>query len=234
MLYFPVERPSDLLISDNAVDLILRMLADKKTRLCSPKYMLNDFAHTKRKPGELDDHPSNAYLRTYRGDYVYPDDATDIKNHPFFRGTRWDELHYRTPPFVPKVKGWEDTKYFDCQQISDVQDWTSEDSGPDEVDQSLGETLEKCAKSEPKRPSTGTKSGNKSKIGKLSRAFNIQCKSQKKKREKKRARDKVLRDEKTGKIALEMRKRTAFVGYTYRRPKDVLLAFEPERGRSLT
>ena len=42
-------------------------------------------------------------------------------------------------------------------------------------------------------------------------------------KEKKRARDKLLRDPVVGKRCLELRKRNAFFGYTYRRPKGVVL-----------
>lgn len=42
---------------------------------------------------------------------------------------------------------------------------------------------------------------------------------------KKRPRDKVLRDVVVGKKVMEIRKRKAFFGYTYRRPKPVLLEF---------
>lgn len=227
-----MERSSDLLISDEAVDLLVQLLTEKKNRLCSPKYLLNDFAHSDRL-GELLDQSANSHLKSYRGDYVYPDDAAEIKNHPFFKGTRWDELHYRTPPFVPKIRGWEDTKYFDSQQVSDVQDGSSDESSLDEPAQSRGGS-EKRAKSDMIRRFTASKSGNAVKNGNLNGNLNLQSKSHKKKREKKRARDKCLRDEQIGKTVLEMRKRNAFVGYTYRRPKDVLLPFEPERGRSIT
>jgi serine/threonine protein kinase len=44
-----------------------------------------------------------------------------------------------------------------------------------------------------------------------------------KKKEKKRARDKILRDLGLGRKVLELRKMGAFVGYTYRRPKGVVI-----------
>ncbi|WEW58047.1 hypothetical protein PRK78_003514 [Emydomyces testavorans] len=233
-LYFPTERSSDKLVSAEAVDLIFHILQEKEYRLCSRKYMLNDFVHSGRIPGELLDYPADRTLKSYRGYYVYSDDATDIKNHPFFQSTRWDELHYRTPPFVPKVKSWEDTKYFDCGQVSDARDGSSEASPPDEADISPEAPLNKSGKAQMDGLNTGNKSGGRSKNGVLGFVSKFQNKSHKRKREKKRARDKVLRDAQVGKIALDIRKRNAFLGYTYRRPKDVLLALEPERGRSLT
>lgn len=48
-------------------------------------------------------------------------------------------------------------------------------------------------------------------------------------REKKRPRDRVLRDKDARRKVLEIRKKGAFPGYTYRRPK--LVSFEEERGR---
>jgi hypothetical protein len=39
------------------------------------------------------------------------------------------------------------------------------------------------------------------------------------KKEKKRPRDKLLRDPEVGRTVLELRKKGAFVGYTYRRPR---------------
>lgn len=54
-----------------------------------------------------------------------------------------------------------------------------------------------------------------------------------KQKEKKRARDKILRDADVGPTALDVRTRGAFVGYTWRRPKSVRDILEIERGRSL-
>ncbi|EEP76177.1 conserved hypothetical protein [Uncinocarpus reesii 1704] len=224
-LYFPTDRPSDGLISDDAIDLIMRLLQEKEYRLCSEKYILNDFVHSGRIPGELLNFPSDKTVKGYRGYYVYSDDAADIKTHPFFKSIRWDELHYRTPPFIPKVKGWEDTKYFEGELVSDAPDGTSEASPPEEID-----PADEAIKAQLDSSNAGVKSGGKSKSNVLAGlAVTFQNKPPKKKREKKRARDKILRDEQMGKTALEMRKRTAFLGYSYRRPKDVLLALEPER-----
>jgi hypothetical protein len=48
----------------------------------------------------------------------------------------------------------------------------------------------------------------------------------KRKREKKRPRDKLLRDPDVSQTVLEIRKKGAFVGYTYRRPRFSLLDLE--------
>lgn len=55
----------------------------------------------------------------------------------------------------------------------------------------------------------------------------------KKPREKKRPRDKLLRDPEVGKKVLELRKKGAFLGYTYRRPKSLCLDEEGHQGRPL-
>ncbi|KAI1921562.1 hypothetical protein LOZ12_002730 [Ophidiomyces ophidiicola] len=233
-LYFPTDRSSDRLVSDDAVDLIIRMLQEKEYRICSEKYMLNDFVHSGRIPGELIDYPADRTHKNYRGYYVYPDDASDIKNHPFFRNTRWDEILYRAPPFIPKVKGWEDTRYFDCEHISDVQEKSSEEAPRADEIRSQEKKASKHDKSQLDGPSGECNSRDRSKNVTHGVTTSVQNKPQKKRRGWKRARDKILRDEQTGKIALDMRKRNAFLGYSYRRPKDVLLAVELDPHRPLT
>ncbi|EEH47632.2 AGC/NDR/NDR protein kinase [Paracoccidioides brasiliensis Pb18] len=242
-LYFPVEKASDRLISAEAIDLIGQMLQEKEYRLCSRKYMLNDYVHSKRLPGELLNRPADKHSRNYQGYYVYPDDAGDIKDHPFFRGIRWEELHYRKPPFVPKVKSWEDTKYFEDEEpISDVEDGSShgdscpETEAPDPAANNLDSSrtvhvMDIGAQTDGPKASSMKEVLNKN--GKAELEGNGQEKTHKKKKERKRPRDKILRDETIGRQALNLRKRGAFLGYTYRRPKDFLLGFENERGRSL-
>ncbi|KKZ64856.1 hypothetical protein EMCG_09233 [[Emmonsia] crescens] len=242
-LYFPHDKPSDRLISAEAIDLIGQMLQEKDYRLCSRKYMLNDYVHSKRLPGGLLNRPSDKQSKNYQGYYVYPDDAGDIKEHPFFKGIRWEELHYRKPPFVPKVRSWEDTKYFEDEEpISDVEDGSShgdtypDTEAPDPVANNLDSSrtvhvMDIGAQTDgPQAPSMKEVLKQN---GKAELEANAQEKSQKKKKEKKRPRDKILRDETIGRQALNLRKRGAFLGYTYRRPKDFLLGFETDRGRSL-
>jgi len=172
---------------------------------------------------------------------VYPDDAGDIKSHPFFKSIRWDELHLRKPPFVPKIKSWEDTKYFDEEPISDLDDTSSETSP-----QNLPDTSSKdCNNLNTYHThAAGAESGlhdieepQKDVKAKQNEGPAIVSKPPgtiyKRKKEKKRPRDKILRDEEVAKQALDIRKRRAFLGYTYRRPKDVLFEFENDRGRPL-
>jgi hypothetical protein len=49
------------------------------------------------------------------------------------------------------------------------------------------------------------------------------------KKDKKRPRDKILRDPEVGRTVLEIRKKGAFIGYTYRRPRFSLPELETKR-----
>jgi hypothetical protein len=50
--------------------------------------------------------------------------------------------------------------------------------------------------------------------------------TKRRRKEKKRPRDKLLRDPQVGRTVLEIRKKGAFVGYTYRRPRFTLPELE--------
>lgn len=157
--------------------------------------------------------------RNYNGFFVYPDDADDIRNHPFFYGIPWDNMQDYNPPFVPRVQSWEDTKYFDDEgPISDIDSATSEDSmhairletpllnpscHQQESQLIIPETLHVDAEKELLLPVTPT------------------CPKVKRPKEKKRPRDKILRDPNCGKLALQLRKNSAFIGYGYRKPKGI-------------
>lgn len=200
--------------------------------------MLNDYVHSKRLPGELVNRPADRRSKDYQGFYVYPDDAEDIRAHPFFRGIRWNELHLRKPPFVPKVKSWEDTKYFDEDEpISDVDD-VSTDASAEDANNGPEDTVT-SPKQYPMADGPGADTVLRGPIemkpsagaivaqnGQEEVAQKPAGKGHRKKKEKKRPRDKILRDEKVGRKVLDIRKRGAFLGYTYRRPKGVLVELE--------
>lgn len=114
----------------------------------------------------------------------------DIKNHPFFHGIPWSELYNVTPPFVPRVKSADSTKYFESEE-------EILGSSVDEVDW-------------PATPPEGNPMveldgvhGGKKAVGKA----------------QKRPRDRLLRDPTIASTVMEVRKQRAFLGYTYRRPK---------------
>lgn len=201
--------------------------------------------------------------KSYNGYFVYADDAEDIKNHIFFRNMRWDAMLERRPPFVPRVKGWEDTRYFDEEApISDIDSASSDDEEEPqqqiEQDDDKGKAPNRL-EPEPKAshhhqedqhivPSNALKLNTQVTGGDPKKAvFTLQSPDgqhvadlpvdtpviepagmehmdpspQRKRREKKRPRDKILRDRECGKIAMRMREKGAFLGYAYRKPKGV-------------
>ena len=195
-------------VSFEAMELINSLLQEKEHRICSKKYKAND--QSKRIIGSR----VEKQVRDYQGNYVYPDDATDIKAHPFFHGLSWDRLHLSRPPFVPDVKNHEDTKYFDEEDpISDVEDKSSFDVVPQRSPDTSADHATQLDGPQWQREEGKTKTKQAGK-------------------EKKRPRDRILRDKVVGRQALELRKRGAFLGYAYRRPQ--VIVDEDDRGRQGT
>ena len=216
------------------MELINSLLQEKEHRLSSKKYRLNDYQPSRRTPGQPGSRQADPHGQDYQGNYVYPDDATDIKSHHFFRRISWDRLHLTRPPFVPDVSGGDDTKYFDEEEpISDVDDAAShshtseasEEERPEGVSGTMNVTQTQV--DGPRGPDETyfnlVECGKAITKDKGDRAEPARVK------EKKRPRDKVLRDKDIGRKVLELRKKGAFLGYTYRRPR--LPIFEEERGR---
>ncbi|KZF22375.1 kinase-like protein, partial [Xylona heveae TC161] len=114
-----LEFPESKDVSLEVVDLIRKILRERELRLSSKKYWPNDWDRLLPNTGITPDQTS---VQDYTGHYVFPDDAEDIKRHKFFKRWNWQNQHLSHPPFVPKVKSEEDTKYFDeGQSISDVE-----------------------------------------------------------------------------------------------------------------
>lgn len=120
-LLFPEGPPGCDPISNEAIDLMLRVLQEKEKRLCTKRYSLNDYTR-KMANGRIVKTHADKSSKSYTGHFVYADDAEDIKSHPFFRGISWSDMHLRRPPFVPRVRGPDDTKYFDEDETSSVSD----------------------------------------------------------------------------------------------------------------
>jgi hypothetical protein len=113
--------------SMEALHLMKAILVEKQMRLCSRQYELNDWTR-KFKGGKMHYYEADKSHRHYAGIFVFPGDAEDIKRHPFFRGINWDVVHHCTPPYIPRVKDWEDTKYFQEEEpVSDIDSATSAD-----------------------------------------------------------------------------------------------------------
>lgn len=209
-------------VSRNAMDLMMRLLEDKESRLSAKRYRDNDTAI------------QNKALRTrhvrnvHTGQIVFPNDAEDIKHHPFFRNIQWSTLHLTRPPFVPRVHGGQPiTKYFDDEAEimsgSDHLDSSSyavgfpENVQPPEENVSLGANADGVGR----KHSDAAKHVFEKATDRVKR----------RRKEKKRPRDKLLRDPQVGRTVLEIRKKGAFIGYTYRRPRLTLTELEENFGR---
>ncbi|CAK40709.1 uncharacterized protein An11g05520 [Aspergillus niger] len=154
--------------------------------------------------------------------------SKDIKNHPFFSCINWNEIHQSMPPFIPKVKGWEDTRYFDDAGYEHGHDEVSAASDAEHAERSSeADERGECHQDRGEPPQYQEIDSL------LSPASKLPPKNRRKGRDKKRPRDKLLRDRKLRMTVLEMRKRGAFLGYTYRRPHAVAMALAPDRGRGL-
>ena len=212
------------------MELINSLLQEKEHRLCSTKYRCNDYVHSNRSPGQLIAKRPAPSVLDYQGNYVYPEDATDIKNHRFFKHISWERLHLTRPPFVPDVSSRDDTKYFDEDEpISDVDDAASvtDNQGWDHDVHAVAPGTARVTQDDGAQgpPDAGIRIVERN-GGKCSPKV----------KEKKRPRDKVLRDKEVGRQVLDIRKQGAFIGYTYRRrqPLGLGLGLELERGRSRT
>ncbi|KAL9115296.1 MAG: hypothetical protein Q9187_007327, partial [Circinaria calcarea] len=239
-LCFPstAELPRKHRVSHEAKELINSILQKKELRLCSKKYMLNDYELSKRSHLHLVASNPEKQPQDYQGYFVFPDDATDIKSHAFFDGICWDHLHLSKPPWVPSVKSRDDTTYFDEDiPISDVDDAPSTSSIQEEdlLKQEAYEdeiaavyAREVRDQGENKGNYDGIQSVNdiimaeNAKLDAALDAPNGELGGGKKgfrPREKRRPRDRILRDKQVAKQVLELRKKGAFLGYTYQRPK---------------
>ncbi|KAJ5899229.1 hypothetical protein N7495_003973 [Penicillium taxi] len=229
-LQFPMDKPSDKLVSRNAIDLIFRILQERQFRLSCPSYQANN---------QLIGHPvspeymysMNSKYRSVTSYFVYPNDASDIKSHPFFRGIRWGDLHLVQPPLIPRVHDWEDTRYFDdwkdLEDMGQESDDNTSNASCEELDTKPNDEQEKVSLARNLAPSQRPVGAVPTAQAKLS-PKELEKNKEKK---KKRPRDKILRDKKVGKAAFEIRKRGAFLGYTYRRPSGLAMALSLERGR---
>ncbi|CZT03348.1 related to serine/threonine-protein kinase CBK1 [Rhynchosporium graminicola] len=213
--------PHKPIISKRCQDLIRGMIQEKDSRLCSKRYRMKDHS------------PTLQHVQDYAGRYVFPNDAEEIKGHKWFRDIQWDRLHMMVPPFVPDIKSVDDTHYFD--EEDPISDFSESVDGPpptaDEISDALkpfNREIQVLAKGFVDRPHDSVK------LRKVEREIDgfAMCEEQKDylkafvkhygRKEKKRPRDRLLRDKETAPKVLELRKQGAFLGYTYRR-------FQPKR-----
>jgi len=195
-------------VSRNAIDLMMRLLEERQDRLSAKRYRENDWVLRDKAVGARRTRNLNT-----TGHIVYPNDAEDIKSHPFFRNIQWSTLHMTRPPFVPRVHGDQPiTKYFDDE--NEIM------SASDHLDSSSYEVVDEIVMPKP-GDNDITPTVQSASVAAQAAHAHINDSVQKVKRrrkEKKRPRDKLLRDPQVGRAVLELRKKGAFVGYTYRRP----------------
>jgi protein-serine/threonine kinase len=187
---------------------MMRLLQERQDRLSAKRYRENDWVLRDKAVGARRTRNLNT-----TGNIVYPNDAEDIKAHPFFRNIQWSTLHMSRPPFVPRVHGGQSiTKYFDDE--NDIM------SASDHLDSSSYEVVEELVepKLEDHNITPTAEPGVTAPQSPHEQVCNTFQKVRRRRKEKKRPRDKMLRDPHVGRAVLELRKKGAFVGYTYRRP----------------
>lgn len=190
-------------------DLICRLLSEKEIRLCSKKYFQNDFKRDTR----------GAFVRArdedkmavdFEGKCVFPDDAEDIKRHPFFAGIPWDHIHLTRPPFIPKVGRNDETRYFESEARILADFSTFEESDANAMGEQMHQQYPLHNGEKRMAADTATSDDN---------ARGSEREQKRRKKTQKRPRDKLLRDPVVAKTVMAARKKGAFLGYTYRRPK---------------
>jgi hypothetical protein len=185
---------------------MMRLLAERQDRLSAKRYRENDWVLRDKAVGARRMRNLNS-----TGHIVYPNDAEDIKAHPFFRNIHWSTLHLTRPPFVPRVHGGQPiTKYFDDE--NEIM------SASDHLDSSSYEVVEDLKFPGEEETTPTTLPGAAAVPPAVEQICPSLKKIKRRRKEKKRPRDKLLRDPQVGRKVLELRKKGAFVGYTYRRP----------------
>ena len=211
------------------MDLMSRLLRSKELRLCSPKYANNDRVISTNRCLSRTIRQTNQHYTGSRAplQFAYPDDAEDIKAHPFFYGIRWNSLHKDTPPFIPHVQH-DVAEYFEPEK--DLLTDMSNDESDSEYEETawypndLG--LDKAGTASPfarwVTMRTWDLDGTHGEVQQRNMQMDKK-KQQQKKKQQKRPRDKILRDPMLYRTVMDVRKKGAFLGYTYRRPRAIEL-----------
>ncbi|KDN62231.1 putative serine/threonine-protein kinase cbk1 [Colletotrichum sublineola] len=117
-LVFPVD---GVHVSNMCRHLIRDLLQDKRDRLSSPEYREQD---DRRARQQLLGHPETPR------NYVFPNDANEIKAHPWFRGVPWEKMRFVQPEWIPDIKSFADAHYFgEDEPISDWSESVDSDTG---------------------------------------------------------------------------------------------------------
>jgi len=180
----------------------------------------------------------------FGGQYVFPNDGEDIKSHRWFRNIPWDRLHTMSPPFVPQLSSAEDMHYFDEEEP--ISDWSggedeaavfggggpqhgpSKMDGPAEVRQQMpwarstvvsvtAGLMQSLVDPGKLRTLYGLVDADLRLTNEEKHMVKEYLRMRAPPRERKRARDKLLRDVNTRAVVMDVRMKTAFLGYTWRR-----------------
>ncbi|KAK3181361.1 hypothetical protein K4F52_007375 [Lecanicillium sp. MT-2017a] len=163
------------------------------------------------------------------GRHVFPDDAEDIKGHRWFRELAWDRLHSTSPPFIPRITSQDDTQYFnESEPLEEFSDsYASAYATPEAVEaalKGLPPVMQEMALQLIAEPY------DSSKLRQID--FEIETAGLFSRQEQeilkqfgrlyghklhKRPRDRILRDRKLRDVVMDVRKTSAFAGYTWRR-----------------
>ncbi|KAI1112464.1 kinase-like protein [Nemania sp. NC0429] len=244
--------PPRPVVSRRCMDLIAKLVCEREGRLSSKQYRARDsMTATTTAGGGTEYGVSMSMLGTRggrsrdgrgrgrgRGRAVFPHDAEDIRAHRWFRDIPWDQLHMITPPFVPQIGSVEDTHYFDEEEpISDCPQKTAAMQAqlagfPRHVRGTLAQFVAapydsiRLKRMDREIDALGVLLADEMKA--FVRAFG--------RRERKRPRDRLLRDRGTKAAVLRVRKQMAFLGYTFRRASaaaDVVVVDDARLGLGL-
>ncbi|KAH7035166.1 kinase-like domain-containing protein [Microdochium trichocladiopsis] len=250
--------PQQPLISRRGHHLITSLICEQEDRLSSPRYRL---IPSDNAPG-FTMRDRQKHKRAERP-IVYPYDAEDIKEHPWFRDVPWDRLNQINPPWIPCISSQSDTRYFEEEEP--VSDWSESVLSVSSASEDQNEISPKAceAAGDAQKTCFGRPlafHGSQRKLALLNADLSLLPRhlrsglvefvnspydSQKLKRmdreikalvhnrgiqervknfvpkfgrrERKRARDRLLRDRRTKDVVLQIRRQTAFVGYSYLR-----------------
>ncbi|RDA85773.1 hypothetical protein CP532_6315 [Ophiocordyceps camponoti-leonardi (nom. inval.)] len=207
------------LVSDRCKDLMYHLIQDKEFRLCSKRYKMKDRS-------ELDQGRKTDCF----GRFVFPDDADEIKAHRWFRNLPWDRISTMRPPFVPHIANDEDTRYFEGSDPMDTSTGSSRrdmELTPDQVRatlhefrpyvQNLAVDLMSAPFDSARLRSADDGIDSTARLTASERMMLKQFIRIYGRKEQKRPRDILLRDESIKDVVLDVRKKTAFIGYTWAR-----------------
>ncbi|OLN94222.1 Serine/threonine-protein kinase cbk1 [Colletotrichum chlorophyti] len=207
VLMFPVDGPP---VTRQCRYLIWDLLQDKNERLSSPKYRMQD---------EQRAHQCLLGRVERPREHVFEDDASEIKTHPWFGGIDWEALRFMRPEWVPQINSYADTQYFDEEEP--ISDWseTADTSVMDVESRQEHEhefsTLNFADQVRTLVHEFLSKPYDSTRLKRFD--LDVEHCSQIGQKERKRPRDKLLRDPLTKKEVMEIRKHTAFLGYSWRR-----------------